>query len=68
MTVAAPAGARGLARIVIRVVVDRNGRFEPGRQIPLILPVQRQGIVLRVPGDKHLTAILGRRQIDPRLF
>ena len=68
MAVAAPGGARSLAGIVVRVVVDRDDGGEPGRQIPLILPVQGQGIVFRVAGDEHLAAILGRRQIDPRLL
>ncbi len=65
---AAPAGPRGLARIIVRVVVDRNGGIEPGCQIPLILPIQSQGVVFGMAGDKHLATILGRRQIDPRLL
>ncbi len=67
MAVAAPAGARGLARVVVRVVVDRDDGVEPGRQIPLVFAIQGQRIVFRVTGDEHLTTILGGRQIDSRL-
>ena len=63
-----PAKDRRLGRVVAGVVVFRGRDGQPPGHVPAVFGVQGQLVVLGVPGDEDLPAVLGAQQVGARLI
>ena len=63
----APAEEGRLLRIVVGVVVLRDGDGQALCHIPLVLRIQRVLIILRVAGHEDLPPVLGAHEERPGL-